>query len=181
MLSITIPALEAWDEANQRFVNFEETKLDLEHSLVSLSKWESKWEKPFLAPEDKSQEETLSYVECMILTPNFPPEVLSRLTNGNIQAINEYIEAKMTATWFAETKAPARREIITAEVIYYWMVALTIPFETEVWHLNRLLTLIKVCNAKNQPEKKGQKPTQSSLAARRALNEQRKAQLGTTG
>lgn len=116
----------------------------------------------------------------MILTPNVSEEVLSKLTQENIVDINKYIEAKMTATWFSDAPgAPKTQAVITAELIYYWMVVFQIPFECEHWHLNRLFTLIRVCNIKQEKPKK---MSRSELAARnRALNAQRKAQLGTSG
>lgn len=180
MLSITVELQdEGFDENTEEFVEGDSIVLNLEHSLVSLSKWESKFEKPFLSGKDKSEEEILWYVEAMCLNQEFPPEVFSRLSAENIQAINAYIEAKMTATWFNEKKQPPSREVITAEIIYYWMIALGIPFECEHWHLNRLLTLIKVCNLKNAPPKK---MTKAELAKRNSdLNKQRRQQLGTMG
>lgn len=182
MLIITVPALEVFDESKGTFTTFEETTLELEHSLVSLSKWESKWQKPFLGPEKKSTEETLSYIEAMTLTLDVSSDVYDRLTAKNIESVNEYIDRKMSATWFKEDESPNRprsREIITSELIYYWLVALTIPFECQYWHLNRLLTLVRICNEKNQPEKK---MSRAELAARnRSLNDQRRAQLSTRG
>lgn len=179
MLTITVPAVELFDERTSLFATLPEVELTLEHSLVSLSKWEAIWEKPFLATTEKSTEEVLSYIEAMTLTPNVPREVFSRLTEENLDAINNYINAKQTATWFRETKQPKGREVITAEIIYYWLVALTIPFECETWHLNRLFALVKVCNEKQAPKKK---MSAAELAARnRSLNEQRLAQLKTTG
>lgn len=180
MLVIVVPGTELFDEGKQEFVSRGETTLKLEHSLISLSKWESKFEKPFLRTDEKSTEEVLEYIRMMTVTPNVPPDIYEKLTDENIQAINEYIDAKMTATWFSDQPgAPKSREVITAEVIYYWMISFQIPFECEKWHLNRLFTLIRVCNVK------AEKPTKMSrsemIARRAALNEQRKAQLGTKG
>jgi hypothetical protein len=180
MLRITIPAVEQWDEAKQEFIYTKEQTLSLEHSLVSLSKWESKWCKPFLTKQEKTFEETLDYIKCMTITQNVDPEVYNYLTNENIEEINKYIEAPMTATYFSDDKiVKTSREQITAELIYYWMIALNIPFECQKWHLNRLLTLIKVCNIKNQPPKKRSKKEIMSRNA--ALNAARRKQLNTKG
>ena len=180
MLRITIPAVELWDEAKQEFISTKEQTLSLEHSLVSLSKWESKWCKPFLTKQEKTFEETLDYIKCMTLTQNVDPEVYKYLTNGNIDEINRYIEAPMTATYFSEDKnGKTSREQITAEIIYYWMISLNIPFECQKWHLNRLLTLIKVCSIKNTPPKKRSKKEIMSRNA--ALNAARRKRLNTKG
>jgi hypothetical protein len=180
MLRITIPAVEHWDEVKQEFIQTKEQTLQLEHSLVSLSKWESKWNKPFLSKEVKTNEETLDYIKCMTISQNVDPNVYNCLTSEHIAQINKYIEAPMTATTFTEDKNGKRnREIITAELIYYWMIALTIPFECQKWHLNRLLTLIRVCNIKNAPPKKmGKKATASHYAQ---LNAARRQQMNTRG
>ena len=180
MLRITIPAVEQWDELKQEFISTKEQTLSLEHSLVSLSKWESKWCKAFLTKQEKTFEETLDYIKFMTLTQNVDPEVYKYLTNGNIDEINRYIEAPMTATYFSEDKnGKTSREQITAELIYYWMISLNIPFECQKWHLNRLLTLIKVCNIKNTPPKKRNKKEIMSRNA--ALNAARRKQLNTKG
>lgn len=183
MLEITVPSLDFWDEEKLEFVDTEAVTLKLEHSLVSLSKWESKWEIPFLGDDPRTSEQTIDYIKAMTLNDNVPPDVYARLTDEIVEQVSEYIAAKQTATWFAEKPQPkGRKETITAEVIYYWMIALTIPFECQDWHLNRLLTLVKVCNQKNAPQKK---LSRSEIAQRNAknreLNEQRKAQLKTTG
>jgi hypothetical protein len=179
MLTLLVPVTsEFYDESTEMFVPPEYYKLELEHSLFSLSKWESFFEKPFLSTE-KTQEETLWYVGAMITSTNPPGEILQKLTNDNIVAINEYVGAKMTATWFRKEGESKPKEIITAEIIYYWMISLGIPFECDRWHLNKLMTLIKVCNQKNAPEKK---MNRADIAKRnRELNAQRKAQLGTSG
>ncbi|NBI91915.1 hypothetical protein D3Z45_15380 [Lachnospiraceae bacterium] len=155
MLKITIPGQEFWDEEKEVFVNTKGATLQLEHSLVSLSKWESKWHKPFLGNGDKTVEETVDYIRCMTLTQNVNPSVYDFITNEIIGQVSDYIDDSMTATWFSkEDKGSPNREVITAEIIYYWMIALNIPFECQKWHLNRLLTLIRVCNVKNAPPEK---------------------------
>lgn len=180
MLRITIPAIEQWDEAKNEFVYTKSQSLSLEHSLVSLSKWESKWCKPFLSKDTKTAEETIDYIRCMTLTQNVDPNIYNCLTTENIIQVNKYIEAPMTATWFSEDKkTKANREQITAELIYYWMIALNIPFECQKWHLNRLLTLIRVCNVKNQPPKK--MSNKQLLSRNAALNAARRKKLNTKG
>ena len=179
MLKITIPEMEFYDEDNNEFIMFNEQVLQLEHSLVSISKWESKWHVPFLDGKDKTLEQIIDYVRCMTITQNVKPEVYNRLTEDNLKAINDYIENPMTATTFSDINQRPSREIITSEIIYYWMVSFNIPFECQKWHLNKLLTLIKVCNIKNSPPKKMSR--QEILSRNRALNEARKKNLNTRG
>lgn len=180
MLQITIPGIELWDEEHEEFVSTKETTLRLEHSLVSLSKWESKWNKVFLDKKDKTREETIDYIRCMTITQNVDPNVYKYLSDKNIQEINNYISAPMTATYFSEDKTKSNNgEQVTSELIYYWMISLNIPMECQKWHLNRLLTLIKVCNIKNQPPKKMSK--REIMSRNAALNAQRRAKLHTKG
>lgn len=179
MLTIQLAEEETFDSNSEEFVTLPAVTVKLEHSLVSLSKWESIHEKPFLSGDEKTEAEIASYVECMILAPEDSSDLIGRFTPGEISQINSYIEAKMTATWFSDEKKRPAREAITAEVIYYWMISFQIPFECQHWHLNRLLTLIKVCNAKNKQPKKMSK---AEIANRnRLLNKQRKEQLNTSG
>ncbi len=180
MLEITIPASELWDEVHQQFFTFKGQKLCLEHSLVSLSKWESKWQKPFLGTAEKTTEEAIDYIRCMTITQNVDPIAYMFLTKENIKAINDYIEQPMTATTFNEPNKRPNREIVTAEIIYYWMVAHRIPFECQKWHLNRLLTLIKVCNIKNDTNPK-KMSKREILSRNHALNEARRARMNTKG
>ena len=181
MLQITIPSRDdLWDESKGEFGTSKEQKLVLEHSLVSLSKWESKWCKPFLSKQEKTTEETIDYIRCMTLTQNVDPEVYNFLTDDNIRDVNAYIEAPMTATWFSNSNTGKQnREQITAELVYYWMIALNIPFECQKWHLNRLLTLIRVCEVKNSPPKKMSR--RELLNRNAALNAARRKQLNSKG
>lgn len=176
MLNITIPEREMWDELKEEFVVFEGCKLKLEHSLVSLSKWESKWHKPFLDKKDKTPEEILSYIKFMTITQNVDDNVYTFLTEDNLKEIMEYIDDPMTATTIHEEKKPGKPRIITSELIYYWMFTNNIYSECQKWHLNRLLTLIRVCNAENNPPKKmskaqtAKKYAKLNAARRKAMN-----------
>lgn len=180
MLQITIPKSEIFNEDTGEFTYIKEQTLQLEHSLISLSKWESKWCKSFLNTSDKTAEEVLDYVKCMTITQNVNPLAYQFLSAENLKKINEYINAPMTATTFSNDKTSKRsREIITSEVLYYDMISLGIPFECQKWHLNRLITLIRVCSVKSQPPKK---MGRTELANRnRALNAARRKQLNTRG
>lgn len=180
MLKIVIPSSEFFNQVSSEFLTTPELKIDMEHSLVSLSKWEAEFEKPFLSKDNKTPEETSGYLRAMALTPDVSPEVFQRMPSEVISQINTYIGAKMSATWFTEVPGASKsREIITSEIIYYWMTALNIPFECETWNLNRLFTLIKVTNQKNSPAKKMGKGEQ--LAQQRRLNAERMAANNTTG
>ena len=181
MLKITIPEGELFNEETQEFLTCKEQTIQLEHSLVSLSKWESKWHKSFLEHiKELTPEEAMDYVRCMTITQNVDPNVYMFLSNDNMKEINDYINNPMTATTFNEEKTSSgKKEIITSEVLYYDMIALNIPFECQKWHLNRLMTLIKVCDIKSQPPKKmGKKATINHYAA---LNAARRKQLNSKG
>lgn len=181
MLQIVIQPVEGFDEGTQEFVTiFKGQTLCLEHSLVSISKWESKWCKAFLSKNEKTYEETIDYIKCMTITQNVDPNVYNYLSNENIASIKEYIDAPMTATYISKEKnGKTNRETVTSELIYYWMIALNIPDRFEKWHLNRLLTLIDVCNVKNAPPKKRSRRQIMSDNAR--LNAQRRKQFNTKG
>lgn len=179
MLKLIIPSSELWDDEKEEFIISKEQHIQLEHSLVSLAKWESKWNKPFLSKEIKTYEESIDYIKCMTITQNIPDTTYNLLTKNHIKEVNNYIDAPMTATVFNNNTNKSNNEIITAEVIYYWMITLNIPFECQKWHLNRLLTLINVCNLKNQPVKKMSKS--AIMARNKALNEQRRKNLNTRG
>jgi hypothetical protein len=180
MLKLFIEGTEYYNEETETFETVGSFELELEHSLFSMSKWESKFQKPFLNNNEKTIAEILGYIEAMILNPIYPEDIVNRLTQKNIERINEYIESKESATTFGEMpERKGRGEVITSELIYYWMVAFNIPFECERWHLNRLFALVRICNIKNSKQKKMSK---SEIAMRnRELNEQRKAQFQTRG
>lgn len=181
MLTLTIEASEQFDEETEEFITNEAVTLDFEHSLVSLSKWESYWEVPYLSDKSKTTEQTYDYIRCMCLDENVELDTIKRMSNDNLQTIQEYISAKKTATWFTDhgKKKPGRKEIITSELVYYWMVTFRIPWESQYWHLNRLITLIEVCNRKNEKPKKMSKA--DAAARNRQLNAQRRAQLNSPG
>ena len=179
MLRIIVPGAEFYNENTDEFIYFDDQELELEHSLLSISKWEGIYNKPFLSSSDKTVGEILDYVRCMTLTDNVASDVYERLSEQNIKAINDYINAPMTATTFHDVNNKPSREIVTSEIIYYWMIVHNIPFECENWHLNGLLTLIKVCNIKSNPPKKMSR--QEILARNKELNAQRRKQLNTTG
>lgn len=182
MLPITIIVEpEKWDQEKEEFIPPKTQTLQLEHSLVSISKWESKWCKSFLSnAAHMTNEETVDYIRCMTLTQNVKPELYSLLSSENISQVNDYIGAPMTATHLNTGKnTKGGRETITSELIYYWMIALNIPFECQKWHLNRLITLIRVCQVKTEP------PTKMSnrelMSRNAALNAARRKQLNTKG
>lgn len=179
MLRIEIPSIELFDDETSTFVNTKSAELQLEHSLVSLSKWESKWHKPYLSSK-KTQEEALDYVRCMTITQNVDPEVYKYIPSVTWRQIEKYINDPMTATKISKrgTGGSVGR-VVTSELIYYWMTYYNIPIECQKWHLNRLLTLINVCTVESKPKEKMSK--KDIYAQNRLLNEQRKAKLHTKG
>ena len=181
MLQLVVPMEpEMWDEANEVFIPPKTVTLQLEHSLVSLSKWESKWCKPFLSNKGLTDEESLDYIKCMVISKNVNPEVFDHFTKDNVKAVIDYINAPMTATTFSkESNGKTSKEIVTSELIYYWMIAYNIPSEYQKWHLNRLLTLIRVCGIKNAPPKKMGKG--EIMRNNAALNAARRAKLHSKG
>lgn len=180
MITITIPASEQWDPVKGQFIYIaKDTTINLEHSLLSISKWESKTHKPFLSTENKTVDEVIEYIRCMCMTPGVDPLVFNGLTQENVEEITKYINDPMTATWINDKSGKKSREIVTSELIYYWMIALNIPMECQKWHINRLLTLIRVCNVKNTPPKKMNKREIASRYA--SLNAARRKQFNSRG
>lgn len=179
MLIVTIPAIELFDEQKNEFISTKAQELRLEHSLVSISKWESKWCKSFFLKENKTLEETVDYIKCMTLTQNVSSTVYNRITKSILDQISEYISAPMTATSINSPNKSVNKEIITSELIYYQMIALNIPFECQKWHFNRLITLINVCSIKSNPPKK---MSNKNIRERNsALNAARRKALNTKG
>lgn len=181
MLTIEVSPTELFDDETDRFIQIPKQTLRFEHSLISISKWESKWEKPFLTKDNRSREELLDYIRCMIIgyVPN--EDVILALSSDDINKIINYINAPMTATTvtFIDDKKKVKEEIITSELIYYWMISAGIPFECEKWHINRLFSLLKICSAKNQPKKKAD--TVSGAKSQAALNAARRAKMKSRG
>lgn len=180
MLALDIPGTELYDEVNNEFLTIKGQTIQLEHSLLSLSKWESKHHKHFLNNKTITSAELKDYVRCMTITQNVDPRLYKYcLSNSLIKKVLDYIDDPMTATTISSKNGPHSREIITSEIIYYWMISLNIPFECQKWHLNRLLTLIRICGIKNQDPKKMSK---SALANRNtSLNAARRAALQSKG
>ena len=182
MYKLTIPSGEWYDERRQEFITLKkETTICLEHSLVSLSKWESKWKKPYLSLDKKTKEEEIDYIRCMTLTQNVDPIIYYCIPPAELYKVNEYINDSMTATTFRDDGKKGGREIITAEIIYYWMTAYNIPFECQKWHLGRLIALIRVCAAKSAGSEGKKMSAKEIMSRNRALNEARKAKLHTRG
>lgn len=180
MLRIEIPEREYFDERTERFGTIKATTLYLEHSLISISKWEAKWHLPFFDSE-KTNEQTLDYIRCMILNREIDEKsyYVNLLTADDIKKINDYINDPMTATVITDDGKRGRNQKVTSELIYCWMIQFNIPAEFEKWHINRLIMLIRVCGEENKPKKKMSR--KEIMAQNKALNAARKARLNTRG
>lgn len=180
---IHIKATTLWDERNEEFIHLPEATIELEHSLATISKWEAKWGLPFLSEKKKTPEQLIDYIRIMAVNETkIDKRIFDYLSGPVYKVVQEFIDAPMSATWFREDKqSRGRGRIITSELIYYWMIALNIPIECEHWHLNRLLTLIKVCNEESKPREKRKPMDNAALRERDALNKQRQQQLNTHG
>lgn len=189
MLTIDVEGGKEWDDDKECFVNKKPIHLTLEHSLISISKWESKWCKPFLSNVPKTEEESLDYIRCMAITQNVTIDTIKQLPIEKIQEVNSYIENPMSGTTFSDYRPQSRRgtkrpEVTSSEQIYYWMIAYNIPFECEKWHLNRLMNLVKICGIeaeKQDPNSKKKMSRSEILARNKALNAQRRKAWGTKG
>lgn len=182
MLQIRIDDVDCFDERTETFTTIKGQTLQLEHSLVSISKWEAKWKKPFLSREGQNREETIDYIRFMTITQNVNPKIYDLITDAHIRAVNNYINDPMTATTFTKQEgkgAGPGGKVITSEEIYYYMTAFQIPWKAERWHFNRLMTLIHICEEKNKPKKKMRKG--DIARQRRGLNAARRAKYNTRG
>lgn len=180
MLRISVPEIELWDPKEERFLYIKPQNIVLEHSLVSVSKWESKWCKPFFSSKELTEKETIDYIRCMTITQNVNPIVYRYLRSNNMEQINRYISHPMSATIIYDMSNNRKnKKIITSEVIYYWMTVYGIPFECQKWHLNRLLKLIKVCSIESQPDRK--MSLKDTMMYNKKINEERKKKYNTKG
>lgn len=190
---VVVPAHEDWDENLQKFVGIDKDyEITLEHSLVSISKWEQKWHKAFLSDNKKTYEETCDYIRCMCLDEDVPDVVFMNIPSDVVDEVNEYIQDSATATWFSEDpmegngsgKSRSKKEVITSEIVYYWMVELNIPESYQYWHFNRLMTLIKVINIKREeadPNSKKKMSRNDILARNAKLNAARRKAMHSKG
>lgn len=183
MLTLDIGGAEFFDEETNTFFQKEGKTIELEHSLVSISKWEAKYKKPFLSREAKTREETIDYIRFMTKTQHVDPILYSLITDDDIRKVNEYIDDPMTATTVKREEGKgSTAKVITSEEIYYYMTAYQIPPEYQKWHFNRLMTLIRVCDEKNKPNKKKSRSQKAKdRAARSKANKARRARMGSRG
>lgn len=179
MKTIIIPEREVFDGRSGEFIAYPSVRLDIEHNLIAVSKWEMKWKKPFLTDAPKTPEETIDYVKCMTLNDNVPDDAYNRLTRSNIKEIEEYLSQPMTATTINRRGKRGNKRVVTSELIYCWMIELGIPKEFEEWPLQRLMVLIEVCSIESQPKQKMSKKDQANLY--RSQNAARRARTGSKG
>lgn len=179
MLILDIPATEFFDDDKQEFIQTKSVALRLEHSLVSVSKWESKWKKPFLSAKGLTSEQSIDYIKCMTMNQNVDPLVYNVISNEQMAEVSKYISEERTATTFNEHGGPPNRQVITSELIYFWMAQYNIPFECQKWHLSRLLTLIRIASIKNAPEKKMSQ--RAVMSRNQSLNAARRKAMRTKG
>lgn len=181
MLLLTLPAERGFNEETEEFVNFPEVTLRLEHSLISIHKWEAKWHKSYLDNKHFTIEEQLDYIRCMSLDPNLDLNTIRRLRKEDLIKIREYIADPMTATTIKHRNNRPNNtgQFVTAELIYYWMTEFGIPFECNKWHINQLLALIEICSVKQNPGKKMNR--QEAAMMRASANEARRRRLGSRG
>lgn len=180
MLKLRVQSKEWFDEKKSEFITFDGADLELEHSLKAIREWEGKWERPFFSDKQMTKAEFIDYVRCMTLNKVDKLAYLS-LSNANVREIQKYLEKKHTATWFSNKQnTPKRRnETVTAELVYYWMTELGIPYTCESWNFNTLMTLIEVCNRKNaKPSKRN---SSDILSEQAKLNAERRKRLNTKG
>lgn len=184
MLKLVITPQELFDESKNEFiVGFEGKTINMEHSLVSISKWESKWHKSFFTNDEKTSEELLDYFYCMTITQNVSRDIFNYLSVDNVKQIMEYINDPMTATTITERNRQRSNQLVTSELIYSWMIELNIPVEFQKWHINRLLTLIRVRNIREaQASGNGKKMSRGEiLRQNKALNDARRKKYNTRG
>lgn len=178
-ISIYVQGTELWDSNSQMFCSSKPQTLILEHSLISISKWESKYHKMFLETKDKTGVELLDYIKCMTINGNVPDMTYYALSEKNLRDILDYMDDSMTASSVFDPPRKSRSEPVSSELIYYWMIQYGIPFECEKWHINRLLMLIKICTRKNASMTKADKAAMDQRRA--AINAQRKAKMKSRG
>ena len=182
-LTIKVPANELYDPVQKRFISTSAKTLSFEHSLLSIAKWEAKWHKPYMSKAPKTEEEMRDYIRCMCLSNDVDPMIFYALDQSTVKALADYIQDPMTGTTFKKKDQKPSKEIVTNELVYYWMTELNIPFEPcQKWHFNHLMTLIQVASVKKQPAKKLNKREQREATKRMAAeNERRRAMFHTSG
>jgi len=183
MLTITIPDKKYFNENTNEFFVLKGRTITMQHSLYSIRKWESKWHTYYLDNKNLTTEQIIDYFRMMTITRDVDPRIYMNLSAENIQEISKYIHDPMTATTFKDLKSRqrsrGRREITTSEIVYYWMIINDIPFECEKWHLNQLMTLIRVCSDAKVPE---QKMTEKEIFEyNKSLNERNRAKFHSKG